>query len=80
MKKVKRLAGASAGSLCAALLAVGCTSKELEGFLSENFDKIFLGVYTDTDRQTSRQAGRQTYRDRHRDRQNGRTAEDRSDI
>jgi predicted acylesterase/phospholipase RssA len=58
MKKVKRLAGASAGRLCAALLAVGCTSKEMEGFFSGNIDKIFLGVCTETDRQTGMEAGR----------------------
>ena len=42
-KKVKRLAGASAGAMTASLLAVGFNSYELEEFLSQDLSEIFLG-------------------------------------
>ena len=43
MKQVRRFAGASAGSMVAALLAVGYNSYEIEEFLSDRLDKVFLG-------------------------------------
>lgn len=42
MNQVKGLAGASAGGMFAALVAVGYTSYEIEQFLSERIDHIFL--------------------------------------
>ena len=43
MNQVKSLAGASAGAMFASLVAVGYNSYEIEQFLSERIDKIFLG-------------------------------------
>ena len=43
MNQVKRLAGASAGAMFASLMAVGYNSYEIEQFLSERIDKVFLG-------------------------------------
>jgi len=42
---VKRYAGASAGAMTAALLAVGYSSVEIEEFLSQDLSKIFLGTF-----------------------------------
>ncbi len=43
-KQVRRLAGASAGAMTAALLAVGYNSHDLEAFLSQDLSKIFVGM------------------------------------
>ncbi|XP_070210981.1 uncharacterized protein [Littorina saxatilis] len=43
MDKVNSIAGASAGGMFAGLVAVGYNSYEIEDFLSERIDKIFLG-------------------------------------
>ena len=43
MNQVKRLAGASAGAMFAGLMAVGYNSYEIEQFLSDRIDKVFLG-------------------------------------
>ncbi|KAL8563991.1 hypothetical protein ACOMHN_025322 [Nucella lapillus] len=42
MNKVKRFSGASAGAMVAGLLAVGYNSYEIEQFLSDRIDHIFL--------------------------------------
>ncbi|XP_048754204.1 uncharacterized protein LOC125665551 isoform X4 [Ostrea edulis] len=42
MKQVKRFAGASAGAMTAALLAVGFSSSDIQGFLSQDMSKMFL--------------------------------------
>lgn len=42
-KQIKRLAGTSAGAMTAALLAVGYNSRDLEKFLSQDLNKIFVG-------------------------------------
>ncbi|XP_041365150.1 uncharacterized protein LOC121380414 [Gigantopelta aegis] len=42
MSKIRRLAGASAGAMTATLVAVGYTSGEIEAFLSEDIDDIFM--------------------------------------
>nr|KAG5705180.1 hypothetical protein BaRGS_030897 [Batillaria attramentaria] len=44
MPNIKRFAGASAGGMMAALLAVGYNSYEVEQFLGDRIDKIFLGI------------------------------------
>lgn len=40
--KIKRFAGASAGAMTAALMAVGYTSQEIEDFLSQDLRRVFL--------------------------------------
>ncbi|CAL1535508.1 unnamed protein product, partial [Lymnaea stagnalis] len=42
MKHIRRVGGSSAGAITAALVALGYTSEEIEGFLSENVQEIFL--------------------------------------
>lgn len=42
MKDIKRLAGSSAGGMTAALLAIGCKSGDIRGYLSQNLKKIIL--------------------------------------
>ncbi|XP_022101338.1 uncharacterized protein LOC110984974 isoform X4 [Acanthaster planci] len=44
-ENIKRFAGASAGSMVAALVAVGCNSHEIETFLRGDIQKVFLGVF-----------------------------------
>ena len=41
--KLKRFAGASAGSLLAALLAIGYSSAEITEIMSQDLQAIFLG-------------------------------------
>ncbi|XP_022101336.1 uncharacterized protein LOC110984974 isoform X2 [Acanthaster planci] len=41
-ENIKRFAGASAGSMVAALVAVGCNSHEIETFLRGDIQKVFL--------------------------------------
>ena len=43
VNQVRRFAGASAGSMVAALLAVGYDSHQIQHFLSDRVDKVFLG-------------------------------------
>ena len=43
MEQVRQFAGTSAGGMLAGLLAVGYNSYEIEQFLSDRIDKIFLG-------------------------------------
>ncbi|XP_012941508.1 uncharacterized protein LOC106012608 [Aplysia californica] len=40
--KIKRLAGASAGAITAALVALGYSSKDIYCFLSDNIEEVFL--------------------------------------
>lgn len=42
MANIKRFAGSSAGGMTAALLAVGCSSKELRAYLGQDLKKIVL--------------------------------------
>jgi len=42
--KVKRFSGASAGAICAALLAAGYDCKELEKELERDLDTVLLGT------------------------------------
>lgn len=42
MGDIKRLAGSSAGGMTAALLAIGCSSGDIRGYLSQNLKKIIL--------------------------------------
>lgn len=46
MNQIKRFAGASAGAMTASLMAVGYNSKDIQGFLSQDMSKMFLGVLT----------------------------------
>ena len=43
MKQVRCLSGASAGGMLAGLVAVGYNSYEIEQFLSDRIDRLFLG-------------------------------------
>lgn len=43
MKKIKRVAGASAGAITAALIAIGFDSQELKDFLDQDLKKILVG-------------------------------------
>ena len=45
MKKIKRVAGASAGAITAALIAIGFNSQELKDFLDQDLRKILVGEY-----------------------------------
>ena len=42
--KPKRLAGASAGAICAALVAAGYTTDELEEILKMNLEEVLIGL------------------------------------
>ena len=44
MNQIKRFAGASAGAMTASLMAVGYNSKDIQGFLSQDMSKMFLGI------------------------------------
>ena len=44
--KIKRFAGASAGAITAALVALGYQSKDIYNFLSDNIEEVFIGWYT----------------------------------
>ena len=44
MDQIKRFAGASAGAMTASLMAVGYNSKDIQGFLSQDMSKMFLGI------------------------------------
>ena len=43
LQKVKRLSGASAGAMLAALLSVGFSENEILDFLGQDIGRIFLG-------------------------------------
>lgn len=43
MKKIKRVAGASAGAITATLIAIGFNSQELKEFLEQDLKKILVG-------------------------------------
>ena len=43
LHQFKRFAGASAGAITSALVALGYSSKEIYDFLSDNIEEIFLG-------------------------------------
>ncbi|XP_055864211.1 uncharacterized protein LOC106069171 isoform X2 [Biomphalaria glabrata] len=42
MKQIKRVAGSSAGAITAALVALGYNSRDIEDFLSDNIEEVFL--------------------------------------
>ncbi|KAH9510389.1 hypothetical protein Btru_043024 [Bulinus truncatus] len=42
MSQIKRVAGSSAGAITAALVALGYNSNDIEGFLSDNIEEVFL--------------------------------------
>ena len=45
MKKIRRMAGASAGAMTATLVSVGYKSAEIEAFLAEDMNTLFIGKY-----------------------------------
>ena len=45
MKSIKRVAGASAGAIIAALIALGYDSKDLQEFLEQDLRRILVGEY-----------------------------------
>jgi predicted acylesterase/phospholipase RssA len=46
LKKIKRLAGSSTGSIAAAMLAVGCDSTELDKFfIKEDINELLQGEW-----------------------------------
>ena len=45
IKKIKRIAGASAGAITATLIAIGYNSQELKDFLDQDLRKILVGMY-----------------------------------
>ena len=45
--KPKRVAGASAGAICAALLAAGYNTEELKKVLARDLDEILMGKIYD---------------------------------
>lgn len=49
ISQIKRFAGASAGAMTASLMAVGYDSKDIQGFLSQDMSKMFLGITSDRD-------------------------------
>lgn len=49
ISQIKRFAGASAGAMTASLMAVGYDSKDIQGFLSQDMSKMFLGKTPDRD-------------------------------
>lgn len=49
ISQIKRFAGASAGAMTASLMAVGYDSKDIQGFLSQDMSKMFLGKTSDRD-------------------------------
>lgn len=49
ISQIKRFAGASAGAMTASLMAVGYDSKDIQGFLSQDMSKMFLGKTLDRD-------------------------------
>lgn len=49
ISQIKRFAGASAGAMTASLMAVGYDSKDIQGFLSQDMSKMFLGKASDRD-------------------------------
>lgn len=44
MEQIKSFAGSSAGGMMAALLAIGYKADEVEQFLSDRIDEIFIGI------------------------------------
>lgn len=57
INQIKRFAGASAGAMTASLMAVGYDSKDIQGFLSQDMSKIFLGKTTDHGKSKVNQVG-----------------------